>query len=117
MASPTVCLNAGWPLWCWSSRGPGRQDAAFPVAGTAGQDPGGWCVHFWRQVVNPRTDTAVSSDLHPWVRRTQASLERAKPGLYDVLLHAGLSRLNIWVSKGAIDRSMSLWDTLLKQME
>lgn len=59
----------------------------------------------------------AATGLHPWVKMTQASLEKAKPGMYDVLLFAGIDHLNVQVSKEAIPRSMSIWDRLLKAME
>lgn len=64
-----------------------------------------------------RTTTEAATGLHPWVKLTQASLEKAKPGMYDVLLYPGIGRLNVEVSKGAITRSMLIWDRLLRTME
>ena len=64
-----------------------------------------------------RTTTDTATGLHPWVKLTQARLEKAKPGLYDILLYPGPSRLNVLVSKAAIPRSMAIWDRLLKAVE
>ncbi|HTU22444.1 MAG TPA: hypothetical protein VMG10_30670 [Gemmataceae bacterium] len=38
-----------------------------------------------------RTTANGGTGLHPWVRLTQASLEKAKSGLYDILLYPGPS--------------------------
>lgn len=61
-----------------------------------------------------RSAPTLEAGLHPWVKLTQASLERAKPGTCDALLHPGPNRLNVLVSKEAIPRSMLIWDRVLK---
>jgi hypothetical protein len=45
------------------------------------------------------SDTPI--ERHPWGKKTQASLERAKPDLYDGLIRPGLNSLNLRVSKEA----------------
>jgi hypothetical protein len=68
-------------------------------------------------IVKTTTTTDKATDLHPWVRMTQASLEKAKPGMYDTLLYPGIGRLNVDVSRETIPRSMLVWDRLLKAVE
>ena len=68
-------------------------------------------------MAKPRKSTEAATGLHPWVKLTQVSLEKAKPGMYDVVLYPGIGQLNMEVSKGAITRSMLIWDRLLKTME
>lgn len=58
-----------------------------------------------------------STELHPWVKMTQSALEKERPGVSAPLLNPGPNRLHVLVTKGAISRSMAIWDRLLKAVE
>jgi hypothetical protein len=63
------------------------------------------------------TNRETSTDLHPWVVLTQACLERTKPGDDGLVRPDKIKRLNVCVGKDSIQRSMLIWDRILKTAE
>jgi hypothetical protein len=59
----------------------------------------------------------TSTELHSWVKQTQACLERTKPGSDGLIRPDKTKRLNVSVSKDSIQRAMLIWDRILKAIE
>ncbi len=63
-------------------------------------------------------DTVLPTpELHPWVVRTEACLNKTKPSDDGLIRPKTLQRLNACVGKDSVHRSMLIWDRILKAIK